>query len=439
MGDPRRPPERSRRATVTVTMLVCTCDVPAAGYCPMTVPGGWVEVSSRRGRRTRALQRRRRVGDVQPDHRGHEHLLQCVRRRAHGGRLRAGQVVHDGDVVGQCELVGQARRLLCGVDGDGDIAHRRCRERLGRQRRCRPLHQQAPDLGRPGAAEHGDPRPRRLHRYLSLVEADPHGRRQLGDGADEPRVVVVVVRAGLADLRTPDVGGGSRPVQHHVLQDVVGRSGNLRLDDLLGCGSACHRIVPSGRDHRFDRHGIDAPASGRERAVGARHLQRVRLVGAEHGAVDRQQRSRRLAHRGAASHPHLLGGPNDRVGAELLDQLRVDGVHRLLGRGPQAERAVARAVRVRHLPRAAARERQRDRGGRGEGRVGGVAVLERGDQRERFERRSRLAAGSPRAGGEVHAAGALFAQYSLSLPPTIARTYPVRGSTTVSAASGSPG
>ena len=140
---------------------------------------------------------------------------------------------------------------------------------------------------------------------------------ELRDRADEPRVVVVVVGAGLADLRPPDVRGGAGAVQHDVLQDVVGGGGDLRVDDLrrLGGRPATGSSRP-GSTTDSTGTGAHAAAAGGERAVGARHLEGVRLVGSEHRAVDGEQRVGGLADIGAAPEPHLGGDPNDRVGAE---------------------------------------------------------------------------------------------------------------------------
>src|SRR5439155_21265615 len=104
--------------------------------------------------------------------------------------------------------VRQAIGVLRDVDRHGEVANLRGGERLARHPRRDPEHQEAPDLCREGSSEHGEPGSWRLHGDLSLVEADPYRRGQLWYGADEPRVVVVVIGSGLPDLWPPDVRGG---------------------------------------------------------------------------------------------------------------------------------------------------------------------------------------------------------------------------------------
>src|SRR4029453_3894627 len=65
-------------------------------------------------------------------------------------------------------------------------------ELAGRQDAGRPLHEFRPDRQRDSRAV------RVASNRRGLVEADPHHRHDFRGEADEPRVVVIVVRAGLA-------------------------------------------------------------------------------------------------------------------------------------------------------------------------------------------------------------------------------------------------
>ena len=113
------------------------------------------------------------------------------------------------------------------------------------------------------------------------MEPHPDRRGQLWHGADEPRVVVVVVGSGLPDLGTPDVGRRSGAVEDRVLQDPVCGRRDVGADDLLRARVRLPEEIAVRVGHRHDRQRVDVTSTRRERPVRARHLERVRLVRAE--------------------------------------------------------------------------------------------------------------------------------------------------------------
>ena len=115
-------------------------------------------------------------------------------------------------------------------------------------------------------------------------------------------------------------------------------------------GSPARSRSPSASSDADHRDGVDVLAAGRERAVRGGHLEGVDLVRSEHGRQVREQRALRLRDALATPDPHPLGHVDDRLRAQLVDQLGVDGVHRVDRRLLEGEAAVVARLRVRHVP-----------------------------------------------------------------------------------------
>ena len=102
--------------------------------------------------------------------------------------------------------------------------------------------------------------------------AHPHGGDELGDGADEPRVVMAIVGAGLPDLWSADVRSGAGSVEDDVAQDVVGRRRDLRVDHLARLRGGLPQDVALRVGDADDGHWVHALAPRREGAVRVGHL-----------------------------------------------------------------------------------------------------------------------------------------------------------------------
>ncbi len=184
---------------------------------------------------------------------------------------------------------------------------------------------------------------------------------------------------------------------------LIGGRRDGRVDDLLGIRVRLPDRVSLRIQDADHRDGVDVLSAGRERPVRGAHLEGVDLVRPEDGRQVREQRPLRLRDALATPDPHPLGDVDHGLRTELVDQLRVHGVHRVDRRLLQREAAVVAGLRVRDVPHLAVVERDIDRGGRGEHGARRDTVLQGRHQRERLERRARLPTGAaPRR--EVHAA-----------------------------------
>ena len=171
----------------------------------------------------------------------------------------------------------------------------------------------------------------------------------------------------------------------------------------FGFGLACHTGAPSASSDADHRHGVHVLATGRERPVRRRHLERVDLVRAQDRRQVGQERALRFRHALAAADAHPLGDVHYGLGPEQVDQLRV---HRVHGRDRgllEGQAAVTARLGVRDVPHRPVVQRDLDRGRRREHRARRDAVLQRRDQGERFERRAGLASRTA-SGRQVHPA-----------------------------------
>ena len=232
------------------------------------------------------------------------------------------------------------------------------------------------------------------HRHLAARVAHPDGGREARREPDEPGIGVLVGRAGLARNRPVERRGGSRPVANVVLEDA-------RDDRCDAVGNDARAAVMRGpavvalavQDHPADRGGLGVDASGGERGIGRRHVERR-----DRDRAEAHRRRERAVHLQRRADAEPAGHRGDPCRADVERQLRVDRVVGAQGRpldgrparvarvvGPHAPPAAVVAVAV--CPRAV-RERCGDVVGRG--RV--HPALDRRGEDEGLEGRARLAA-----------------------------------------------
>ena len=196
-----------------------------------------------------------------------------------------------------------------------------------------------------------------------LVVADPGDADQLGLVAGEPRVDGVVGRARLAgQVRALQCHGLVRRAEaHHVVEHAVHHEGIALVDDSVGflarqvrLGLRQDRAVAVG--HLGDQVRVDLVAAVGEHGVGARHLQRRHVAGAE----GQGQVGRILVRVKAEARGVFLAV----FGADLVqdaDGNHVLRFHQALAHG---HRTVVLAVVVLRFPRLATRLARIERDGR---------------------------------------------------------------------------
>ncbi len=269
------------------------------------------------------------------------------------------------------------------------------------------LGEVTPEVGEVGGSHHEPPPHLRrqvgaLHRHavhvlhLGVVEvAHPGCRREPGGVADEPGVSVVVGGARLARRRPTEVGGLPSAGVDHPLQGVGDLGGLLGAERRCALGREVLHQGPVGPLDPGDHDRRHAGALVGEGGVARGHVEHRDLPGAEDEGVQRRQVGR---------HPEAFGHGHHLLRSEVVHELGVGGVGRLLG-GLQ-ERGPTSAAPAGDLPRCAVGLDDVGEGhlrGGGEHRLHRVALVHGGGERERLERRSRLAARTAplRAHGEV--------------------------------------
>ena len=161
-------------------------------------------------------------------------------------------------------------------------------------------------------------RPAPSHRALARRMADPDDGRELRHPAGEPRVGVVVGRAGLA-RRRPAGSAAAVPVPRlDVLLEDPGHDGSRPSRRPRGARSAAMRSRCGRRGRRpcEDRRLVREPVCG-ERRVRGREIERADPIDAE--ADRRDGLELRLD-------PHARREVGDRFRAEVERESRVDGV-----------------------------------------------------------------------------------------------------------------
>ncbi len=234
------------------------------------------------------------------------------------------------------------------------------------------------------------------HTFAVAGVAHPGGGRQAGRVADEPGVLVVLGGARLAGLVTADLGGLAGSLLHHLLE-AVGDLGRLAGGEHLGPrgGEVLHEGAVGPLDPQHHPGG-DPGAPVGEGGVAGGHVEHRHLTGAEHDRGHRRQ---------LGADPELVGGLDDARRPELDHELRVDGVHRLLGGLQQGGApAAATAPDLPVLPGVGVGDHEVLGGP--QDRFDRVTGPHRLGQGEGLERGARLAAGAPTAGagGQVHLA-----------------------------------
>src|SRR4051812_45981198 len=201
------------------------------------------------------------------------------------------------------------------------------------------LHVLLPDRGRVRAARDADRRRRRVHRHALAGEADPDRRRQVRREADEPRVGVVVRRAGLPAGGAADLRSDAGAALHVLLKDLrrLVRDAVAERPGPRGLAPVAHAAV--GERDAGDRLGAVAPAAGGDGRVRVGHLERRDAV---------LQAAEDLARVGVelALDAHLARGLLDLVRPDVEGELLEDGVVRGEGGAQQADAALV-GVRVR--------------------------------------------------------------------------------------------
>ena len=165
-------------------------------------------------------------------------------------------------------------RVLAALEVLPDRIGLRQREVLGRRVAGRPLHEQPPDLRREAAAGDGDP-VHVLHRDLALRVADPDRRLELRHVAAEPRVGVVVGRAGLAGRGTAEVGAHAGAAEHVLLEDLRHRVGDPVRDHALPLWLAPAGVgvdLAVGEHDLPDRHRLRVDPAGCDRRACAQAM-----------------------------------------------------------------------------------------------------------------------------------------------------------------------
>src|SRR6476659_5063263 len=142
----------------------------------------------------------------------------------------------------------------------------------------RPLHEAGPDRhGDIGGVAVGDDRP-------GLVEADPDAGDEMRREAYEPRVVVVVGRAGLPgggkrETHLPRAVGRSR--RDHVREHARHQIGRRRADSLVGLAGRLIQDLPVGILNAPDHHRVAYHAAVGERTVCGSELRERHFARAE--------------------------------------------------------------------------------------------------------------------------------------------------------------
>ena len=225
---------------------------------------------------------------------------------------------------------------------------------------------------------------------LALGVAHPHCGGQLRRVTDEPRVAVVLGRAGLARQRTADVGTGARAVLHDLLEREVHDPRLVPGQGPVSVGLAVIERGPAGVLDLREDLGVGLHALVGEAQIRVGHLHHRHVLGTE------GQRRHRVQ---AGPDAQGLRGGDHLVGPDGGDELRVHGVDRVGGGVEQVQAPERLVLEVRHLPVAPAiGVRQHDLGGTEERRLGRVALVQRLGKHERLERRACLSARAPALG-----------------------------------------
>src|SRR5215210_6482090 len=305
-------------------------------------------------------------------------------RRGRGRRAGGAELGLAGRARGVARPAAAAARVLA-EEGRG-VERRLRRLEVAAEAALDALHVVAPDLGGERAARHGGAVVLRLHLDLGVGVADPHGGGQARREADEPCVVELVGRAGLAGRRAADLRPGARALLDVLLEDPRRLGGHAVLEDLRALDAVAPRQLrlAVGERDLGDRGRAVAVAAGGDRRVGVGHLER--------GDAERQaaERLRRIAVE-LRPDAHVVGRLLDLGGPEVERELHVDRVVRLERRALEADRAAV-VVRVGlDVDRAPRRIGELQRLGHVAGGARVDALAQRGHERHHLERRAGLA------------------------------------------------
>src|SRR6185369_15586583 len=228
-----------------------------------------------------------------------------------------------------------------------------------------------------------------------VVEADPDRSFEHRREADEPRVLVIIRRAGLAAgrmLETLAARGGSGAALHDAFEDVRHQIGVGRGDDAPDLETAPFLYTAAGLDDARDRMRRDAHAAVGEHAEDLGHVEYLHRLAAEDDA-----RIHAEVRRHAETHREIA----DRFYADVLGDARNCRVERMLDGFAHGDEAVELAFVVARRPYLAlplplhALVHDGRRGA--EVLCADPLAAESGKRNDRLERRSRLAAHVDRA------------------------------------------
>ncbi len=269
---------------------------------------------------------------------------------------------HVADRIGRHPAFGQGRAVGDGLD-----------RQLGQGR----FHEAAPDGGGGRAARHA------AH-GLVVVLADPDGGDEAAGVADEPGVLVVRGRAGLAGDVAPADGGGTAAARgDHAAQHLV-HIVERRVVDRLAVLARAVLIDDAARGgaDAADAIGLDPLAAVGEGVIGLGHLQRADLDGAQgHGGLQAD----------LARDAQTTRGAGHAVAADLIGDIGGHRIGRLGHRLRQCHLTGEVAGIVARRPAADGHGLVHDRGRRG------VAGLDRRQIDKGFPRRASLTASVGRA------------------------------------------